>query len=254
VESQGSDRACRGSGRHLLNKLRVPQVDASLRISACCSSIRPRSVRRIRVACRRVITQIPARLSVSVLSRPSYVSFRGFEIHGRPLSWFKKVHDAVNAANTTAFTGCGHCRPPFAFGRSLADRGLAPGRRRLGYPGGAGGPLSIRGQIARCGCRCATEDRTRKCGCPMALDNSAARRALRAGAALFRGVHHVVDAVTIDWSADRSGRLLVESRRLCLKPSSACLLQALPGPVRPRGAHAHFVTKLRAPATPRRDK
>lgn len=41
------------------------------------------------------ITQIPARLSVAVLSRPSYVSLHGFDLHGRPISWFKKVHSAV---------------------------------------------------------------------------------------------------------------------------------------------------------------
>jgi hypothetical protein len=42
------------------------------------------------------ITQIPAQLSVAVLSRRSYVSFHGFEIHGRPLSWFKKVHSFID--------------------------------------------------------------------------------------------------------------------------------------------------------------
>lgn len=41
------------------------------------------------------ITQIPARLSVAVLARPSYVSLHGFEIHGRSRSWFRKIHAAV---------------------------------------------------------------------------------------------------------------------------------------------------------------
>jgi hypothetical protein len=40
------------------------------------------------------ITQIPARMSVAVLARASYVALHGFEIHGRSLSWFKQVHDA----------------------------------------------------------------------------------------------------------------------------------------------------------------
>jgi len=76
VESQGSDRACRGSAGIYFNKLRVPQVDASLRISAllfeypsailCGESV---------LHAAGWITQIPARLSVSVLSRPSYVPF-----------------------------------------------------------------------------------------------------------------------------------------------------------------------------------
>ena len=44
------------------------------------------------------ITQIPTSLSVAVISRPSYVSLNEFEIRGRPLSWFKKVHPAVDPA------------------------------------------------------------------------------------------------------------------------------------------------------------
>jgi hypothetical protein len=44
------------------------------------------------------ITQIPAQLSVTVLSRPSYVSLHGFEIRGRPLQWFRKVHSMVDAS------------------------------------------------------------------------------------------------------------------------------------------------------------
>jgi hypothetical protein len=51
------------------------------------------------------ITQIPARLSVAVLARPSYVSLHGFEIHGRPRSWFRKVHGAVNAAGNAKIYG-----------------------------------------------------------------------------------------------------------------------------------------------------
>jgi len=51
------------------------------------------------------ITQIPARLSVAVLARPSYVSLHGFELHGRPRSWFRKVHGMVNAAGNAKIYG-----------------------------------------------------------------------------------------------------------------------------------------------------
>jgi hypothetical protein len=42
------------------------------------------------------ITQIPRQLSVAVLSRPSYVSLHGFDIRGRPLSWFRRIHLLVD--------------------------------------------------------------------------------------------------------------------------------------------------------------
>src|SRR6266702_8215129 len=83
--------------RIYFNKLRSPQVDSTLRVAAllfeypsailCGESV---------LHATGWITQIPARLSVAVISRPSYVSLPGFDIHGRPLSWFKKVHPAVD--------------------------------------------------------------------------------------------------------------------------------------------------------------
>jgi hypothetical protein len=45
------------------------------------------------------ITQVPARLSVAVISRSSYVSLHGFDIHGRPLSWFKQIHPAMDPSS-----------------------------------------------------------------------------------------------------------------------------------------------------------
>ena len=81
------------------NKLKNPQPDTALRIAAllyeypsgilCGESV---------LHAAGWITQGPAQLTVAVLHRPSYVSFRGFEIRGRPLSWFKTVHDDVSAA------------------------------------------------------------------------------------------------------------------------------------------------------------
>lgn len=81
------------------NKLKCGEVDASLRIAAllfeypsallCGESV---------LHATGWITQIPARLSIAVISRPSYVSLHGFEIQGRPLSWFRKVHSSVDPA------------------------------------------------------------------------------------------------------------------------------------------------------------
>ena len=80
------------------NKLKNPQPDTALRVEAllyeypsailCGESV---------LHAAGWITQIPAQLTVAVLSRPTYVTFRGFEIRGRPLSWFKEVHPDVSA-------------------------------------------------------------------------------------------------------------------------------------------------------------
>jgi hypothetical protein len=79
--------------RIYFNKLRSPQVDSAMRVAAllfeypsailCGESV---------LHAAGWITQIPAQLSVAVLSRPSYVSLHGFDIRGRPLSWFRKIH------------------------------------------------------------------------------------------------------------------------------------------------------------------
>jgi hypothetical protein len=97
------------------NKLKVPEVDSSYRISAllfeypsailCGESV---------LHAQGWITQIPARLSVAVLSRPSYVSLHGFEIHGRPLSWFKKVHAAINSVDNARVYGLRALPPALA--------------------------------------------------------------------------------------------------------------------------------------------
>jgi len=40
-------------------------------------------------------TQIPANISVAVLSRRTYAKFDGFEITGRPRAWFAKAHPSI---------------------------------------------------------------------------------------------------------------------------------------------------------------
>jgi hypothetical protein len=67
------------------------------------------------------ITQIPARLSVAVISRPSYVSLHGFDIQGRPLSWFKKVHPAVDPSPDKRIYGLRALPPPLALADLYGD-------------------------------------------------------------------------------------------------------------------------------------
>jgi hypothetical protein len=90
-KEKGLIEAAGDGARIYFNKLKCNEVDGSLRIAAllfeypsallCGESVLHASG---------WITQIPARLSVAVLSRPSYVSLHGFDLYGRPLSWFKK--------------------------------------------------------------------------------------------------------------------------------------------------------------------
>ncbi|MBS0420022.1 MAG: hypothetical protein JSR66_20085 [Proteobacteria bacterium] len=85
--------------RIYFNKLRSPEVDSTLRVAAllfeypsavlCGESVLHASG---------WITQIPAQLSVAVLSRPSYVSMHGFDIRGRPLSWLRKTHPLIDTS------------------------------------------------------------------------------------------------------------------------------------------------------------
>jgi hypothetical protein len=97
-KAKGLIEAAGDRARVYFNKLKCNEVDGSLRVAAllfeypsallCGESVLHASG---------WITQIPAQLSVAVLARPSYVSLHGFDIHGRPLSWFKKVHSAIDA-------------------------------------------------------------------------------------------------------------------------------------------------------------
>lgn len=104
------------------NKLKRPEIESSDRISAllfeyptailCGESV---------LHAAGWITQIPARLSVAVLARPSYVSLNGFEIHGRSRSWFRKVHPAVNAPGNEKIYGLRALPPALALADLYAD-------------------------------------------------------------------------------------------------------------------------------------
>ena len=104
------------------NKLKCPAVDSSHRIEALLYEY-PTAILRGESVLHAAgwITQIPARLTVAVMSRPSYVSFYGFDIHARPLSWFKKVHHAVTAADNVKIYGLRALPPPLALADLYAD-------------------------------------------------------------------------------------------------------------------------------------
>ena len=140
-KEKGLIEAAGERARVYFNKLKCGEVDGSLRIAAllfeypsallCGESVLHASG---------WITQIPARLSVAVLSRPSYISLHGFDIHGRPLSWFKKVHSALDPAPDKRIYGLRALPSPLAladlYGEAkgwhpdMDDFGYSTGRRR----------------------------------------------------------------------------------------------------------------------------
>jgi hypothetical protein len=121
-KEKGLIEAAGERARVYFNKLKCSEIDGSLRVAAllfeypsamlCGESVLHASG---------WITQIPARLSVAVLSRPSYVSLHGFEIHGRPLSWFKKVHPAVDPAPDKRIYGLRALPAPLALADLYGD-------------------------------------------------------------------------------------------------------------------------------------
>lgn len=67
------------------------------------------------------IAQIPARLAVAVLSRSSYISLYGFDIHGSSRSWFKKIHSASQSSGNTPIYGLRALPPALALADLYAD-------------------------------------------------------------------------------------------------------------------------------------
>lgn len=104
------------------NKLKAPQPDTALRIEAllyeypsailCGESV---------LHAAGWITQIPAQLTVAVLSRPTYISLHGFDIRGRALSWFKAVHADVSARGNDRVYGMRALPPALALVDLYAD-------------------------------------------------------------------------------------------------------------------------------------
>jgi hypothetical protein len=122
--------------RIYFNKLRSPQVDSSLRVAAllfeypsailCGESV---------LHAAGWITQIPAQLSVAVLSRPSYVSLNGFDIRGRPLSWFRRIHPLLDPSEQKRVYGLRALPPALALADLYADpKGWHPDPDDLDIP------------------------------------------------------------------------------------------------------------------------
>lgn len=97
------------------NKLKTPQPDTALRVEALLYEY-PSAVLCGESVLHAAgwITQIPAQLTVAVLLRPTYVSFRGFEIRGRPLAWFTAVHADVSAPGNDRVYGMRALPPALA--------------------------------------------------------------------------------------------------------------------------------------------
>jgi len=118
------------------NKLKCPQPDASIRVQALLFEYPSATLMGESVLhAAGWITQIPARLTVAVLRRPTYVSFRGFEIRGRPLTWFKAVHGVINAPASERVYGMRALTPAFALVDLYADpKGWHPDPDDLDIP------------------------------------------------------------------------------------------------------------------------
>jgi hypothetical protein len=104
------------------NKLRSPEVDSSLRVAALLFEY-PSAI-----LCGESVlhaagwtTQIPAQLSIAVLSRPSYVSLHGFDIRGRPLSWFRKIHPLMDPYEENRVYGLRALSPALALADLYVD-------------------------------------------------------------------------------------------------------------------------------------
>jgi hypothetical protein len=99
------------------NKLKSIQIDDSLRIDALLFEYPSATLCGESVLhAAGWITQIPARMSVAVLARASYITLHGFDMHGRSRAWFKMVHDA-RAVDAERVYGLRALTPAFA----LAD-------------------------------------------------------------------------------------------------------------------------------------
>lgn len=104
------------------NKLKCPEPDAAIRVQALLFEY-PSAILVGESVLHAAgwITQIPARLTVAVLRRPTYVSFRGFEIRGRRLAWFKAVHAVIDSAASERVYGMRALTPAFALVDLYAD-------------------------------------------------------------------------------------------------------------------------------------
>ena len=118
------------------NKLRAPEVDSTLRVAALLFEY-PSAVLCGESVLHAAgwITQIPSRMSVVVLSRPSYISLHGFDIRGRTLSWFRKVHPLMDSSEQERVFGLRALPPALALAELYADpAGWHPDQDDLDIP------------------------------------------------------------------------------------------------------------------------
>jgi hypothetical protein len=117
LEDDAGERA-----RLYFNKLKCNEVDGSLRIAALLFEY-PSAVLCGESVLHAAgwITQIPTCLSVDVISRPSYVSLHGFDIRGRPLSWFKRIHFTVDSSPDKRIYGLRTLPTPLALADLYGD-------------------------------------------------------------------------------------------------------------------------------------
>jgi hypothetical protein len=122
--------------RIYFNKLRSAEVDSTLRIAALLFEY-PSAILCGESVLHTAgwITQIPAQMSVVVLSRPSYISLNGFDIRGRSLSWFRKTHPLIDPSERKRAFGLRALPPALALADLYADaKGWHPDPDDLDIP------------------------------------------------------------------------------------------------------------------------
>jgi hypothetical protein len=135
-KEQGLIEPAGGRAKIYFNKLRAPEVDSELRVAALLFEYPSATLCGESVLhAAGWITQIPAQLSVAVLARPSYISLHGFDIRGRPLSWFRKIHPLMDLSVEKRVYGLRTLPPAVALADLYADpKGWHPDPDDLDIP------------------------------------------------------------------------------------------------------------------------
>jgi hypothetical protein len=104
------------------NRIKTGEVDGSLRVAAL-QFVYPSTVLSGESVLRASgwITQIPASLQAVVMTRRSYISLHGVEIHPRPIAWFKKVHPYIGSSPEKRVYGLRALPPALALADLYGD-------------------------------------------------------------------------------------------------------------------------------------
>lgn len=102
------------------NLIRNPEISGEMRLKALLATY-PSAILAGETVLHNAgwTTQIPRQTSVAVISRRSYAQLNGFEVSGRPRSWFMKVHPWLLKPEEAEFPTYGLRSLPPAF--ALAD-------------------------------------------------------------------------------------------------------------------------------------